>query len=187
MLKLQGEKNCLARLLTRVGRFAPSTPPPMRHTLKCLPISFKIQFKILTLKYKTLSSGKPSYLANFIYLATPGRNLRFNKGSLCSAPKCILSKVFSVCASSLSRKLPLCIHSSESLTSFRQSPKTHLLACRILLSDLTSGSLDDEHGFSLNICFLSYAIWLEAPFELGHADDTDTIEVLSIVLYCTAL
>ena len=79
MLKLQRVQNCLARLVTRAGRFAPSMP--LCHPLHRLPISFRIQFKILTLTHKTLSSGKLSYLANLIRLATPNRNLRFNKGS----------------------------------------------------------------------------------------------------------
>ena len=86
MFKLQRVQNCLARVVTRVGRFAPSIP--LRHSLHWLPISFIIQFKILTLTYKTFSSGKPSYLANLIHLVTPNRNLRFNKGPLLSAPKC---------------------------------------------------------------------------------------------------
>ena len=103
MLKLQRVQNCLARVVTRVGRFAPSTP--LRHSLHWLPISFRIQFKILTLTYKTLSSGKPSYLADLIHLATPSRNLRFNKGPLLSAPKCKTktgTRVFSVCACTFS-------------------------------------------------------------------------------------
>ena len=44
MLKLQRVQNCLARVLTRAGRFAPSNP--LRHSLHWLPISFRIQFKI---------------------------------------------------------------------------------------------------------------------------------------------
>ena len=127
-----GFKECstvFARVVTRAGRFAPSTPA-LRHSLHWLPISFRIQFKILTLTYKTLSSGKPSYLANLIHLATPKRNLRFNKGPLLSAPcKCKTktgTRVFSICAPSLWNKLPLSIRSSESLTCFRQRLKTHL-------------------------------------------------------------
>ena len=79
MLKLQRVQNCLTRVITRAGRFASSTPPPICHSLHLLPISFRIQFKTLTLTYKTLSSGKPSCLANLIHLVTPNRNLRFNK------------------------------------------------------------------------------------------------------------
>ena len=129
MLKLQRVQNCLARVVTRAGRFAPSASTPLRHSLHWLPVSFRIQFKILTLTYKTLSSGKPSYLADLIHLATPNRNLRFNKGPLLSAPKCKTktgTRVFSVCAPSLWSKLPLSIRSSESLTCFGQRLKTHL-------------------------------------------------------------
>ena len=129
MLKLQRVQNCLAREVTRVGCFAPSTP--LRNSLHWLPISFRIQFKILTLLYKTLSSGKPSYLADLIHMATPNRNLRFNKGPLLSTPKCKTktgTRVFSVCAPSLWNKLPLSIRSSESLTSFHQRLKRTSLA-----------------------------------------------------------
>ena len=127
MLKLQRVQNCLARVVTRAGRFAPSIP--LRHSLHWLPISFRIQFKILTLTHKTLSSGKTSYLPNLIHLATPNRNLRFNKGPLLSAPKCKTKTgtiVFSVCAPSLWNKVPLSIRSPEFLTCFRQRLKTHL-------------------------------------------------------------
>ena len=65
MLKLQRVQNCLARVVTMVGCFAPSTP--LCNSLHWLPISFRIQFKILTWTYKTLSSGKPSYLADLIH------------------------------------------------------------------------------------------------------------------------
>ena len=128
MLKLQRVQNCLARVIIRAGRFAPSTPP-LRYSLHWLPISFIIQFNILTLTYKTLSSGKPSYLADLIHLATPNRNLCFNKGPLLSAPKCKTktgTRVFGVCAPFLWNKLPLSIRSSESLTCFRQRLRTHL-------------------------------------------------------------
>ena len=122
-------QNCCARVVTRAGHFAPSTP--LCHSLHWLPTSFRIQFKILTLTYNTLSSGKPSYLAHLIHLATPNRNLRFNKGPLLSAPKCKTKTgtgVFSVCAPSLWYKLPLSICSSASLTCFRQRLKCTSLA-----------------------------------------------------------
>ena len=51
MLKLQRVQNCLAPVVTRAGHFAPSSP--LRHALHWLPISFRIQFKILTLTFKT--------------------------------------------------------------------------------------------------------------------------------------
>ena len=108
------------------GLFALHLASPLRQSLHWLPISFRIQFKILTLTYKTLSSGKPSYLDNVIHLATPNRNLRFNKGPLLFAPECKTrtgTRLFSVCALSLWNKLPLCIRSSESLTCFRQRLK----------------------------------------------------------------
>ena len=88
MLKLQRMQNCIARVVTRAGCFAPSNSPPPSpcHSLHWLPISFRIRLKILTLTYKTLSSGKPSHLANPSHLTTPSRNLHFNKGPHLSTP-----------------------------------------------------------------------------------------------------
>ena len=186
MLQLQRVQTCLARVVTRAGRFAPSTPP-LSHSLHWLPISFRIQFKILTLTHKTLSSGKPSYLANLIHLSTPNRYLRFNKGPLLSAPKSkpkTGTRVFSVCAPSLWNKLPLFIRSSESLTYFRQRLKTHLsgLAYPSYLVDfpiswwriwLSSGLL-----FSVSL------FWAWSALKLDHAANTGAIEVFIFVLYC---
>ena len=123
----QRVQNCFARVITRAGRFAPSSA--LHHSLHWSPISFRIKFKVLTLTCKTLSSGKPSYLANCIHLAAPSRSLQFNKGLLLSAPNCNTktgTRDFSVCAPSFWNKLPPCIRSSESLTCFRQCLKTHL-------------------------------------------------------------
>ena len=47
MFKLQRVQNCLARLVARAGCFAPNIP--LCHSLRWLHISFRIQFKILTL------------------------------------------------------------------------------------------------------------------------------------------
>ena len=44
LLKLQRVQNCLARVVTKSGRFAPSLP--LRRSLHWLPVSFRIQFKI---------------------------------------------------------------------------------------------------------------------------------------------
>ena len=129
MLKLQRVQNCLARVVSRAGRFASSTP--LLHSLHWLPISFRIKFKILTLTYNTLLSGKPSYLGNLIHQVTPRRNLRFNKGPLLSVPTCKTmtgSRAFSVCAPSLWNKLPLSIRLSESLVCFRKRLKTHFFS-----------------------------------------------------------
>ena len=107
MFKLQRVQNCLARVVTSAGCFAPSTP--LHHSLHWLPISFRIQFKVLTLTGKTLSSGKPSYLANLTHLATPSRSLQFNKGPLLSAPNCNTkagTRVFSICAPSPGTNFP---------------------------------------------------------------------------------
>ena len=55
MLKLQRVQNCFARVVTRVGCFAPSTP--LHHSVHRFPISFRIKFKVLALTCKTPSSG----------------------------------------------------------------------------------------------------------------------------------
>ena len=101
------------------------------------PFPSEIQFKILTLTYKTLSSGKSSHLADLIHLATLNRNLWFSKGVsyLLLSPRLRLNLEFSEFVHLLSgTNFPLDIHSSESLTCFQQHLKTRLFGLVYLLS-----------------------------------------------------
>jgi hypothetical protein len=127
LLKLQRVQNCLARVVTKSGRFAPSLP--LRRSLHWLPISFRIEFKIGVLTYKALSTGQPSYLSSLLRKITPSRTLRSNKGKLLSLPRTKTkwgTKAFSSAAPAVWNKLPLHVRSCGTLSSFRKHLKTHL-------------------------------------------------------------
>ena len=125
--RLQRVQNCLARVVTKSGRFASSAP--LRRSLHWLPISFRIQFKINCLTYKILSTEQPSYLFTLLSRAAPTRTLRHNKGLLLSVPR-VKTKMgargFSACAPTLWNSLPLSVRSANTLLSFRKGLKTHL-------------------------------------------------------------
>jgi hypothetical protein len=126
-LKLQRVQNCLARVVSKSGRFAASLP--LRRSLHWLPVSSRIEFKISLLTYKVLSTGQPSYLSTLISRAAPSRTLRSNKGLLLSVPRMKTKtgdRAFSACAPTLWNKLPLSVRSSDTLSAFRKHLKTHL-------------------------------------------------------------
>ena len=127
ILKLQRVQNCLARVVTKSGRFASSLP--LRRSLHWLPISSRIEFKINLLTFKVLSTGQPSYLSNLISRAMPRRILRSNNEILLSVPRVKTmtgARAFSSCAPTLWNRLPLSVRSSDTVSVFRKRLKTHL-------------------------------------------------------------
>jgi hypothetical protein len=67
--KLQIAQNSAARLIGNLGKYDGITQH--RKDLHWLPIPARIQYKILTLVWKTLNNLAPGYLANLIKLCTP--------------------------------------------------------------------------------------------------------------------
>ena len=127
LLKLQRVQNCLARIVTKSGRFAPSLP--LRRSLHWLPVSFRIEFKIGVLTYKALSTEQPAYLSSLLCKTIPSRTLRSNKGLLLSLPRTKTksgTRAFSSAAPAVWNKLPLSVRSCATLLSFRKHLKTHL-------------------------------------------------------------
>ena len=169
MLELQRVQSCLARVVTRDGRFAPSIP--LRPSLHWLPISFRIKFEILPLPYKTLSSGKPSYLANLIHLATPSRSLQFNKGPPLSAPiTAILIPELESSVSVLQVLAATKFHCVFALLNpwlvFGNVLKTHLLGLSYPphLADFPISWWWIYMAFLWTLCLQSF--WLERPLNL---------------------
>ena len=88
MHKLQSAQNSLTRVVL----------PSLRHLsaserlsyLHCLPVNYRIQFKIATLTYKTLATCQPSYLYNLLQVYHPSRVLRLSTQQLLHVPLCLL-------------------------------------------------------------------------------------------------
>src|SRR4029434_10045736 len=73
-LRLQLIQNSAARLLTRTKRREHISP--VLAALHWLPVTFRIDFKVLLLIYKALNGLGPSYIENSLVKYLPSRTLR---------------------------------------------------------------------------------------------------------------
>ncbi len=71
--KLQVVQNSAARILTRTRMRDHITP--VLESLHWLPVSFRVDFKILMLTYKALHGLAPQYLSELLIPYTPTRDL----------------------------------------------------------------------------------------------------------------
>jgi hypothetical protein len=74
--KLQRVQNSLARLVVGGGRWTHA--PSILTDLHWLPVSTRINYIILLLSYKALTSQRPSYLHELLQIGRPVRQLRSN-------------------------------------------------------------------------------------------------------------
>ena len=73
-LKLQGVKNCLARVVTKSPRFCHITP--LLKSLHWLPVRYMIKFMLCSLTYQALPNGQPVYIRNMLQPLRKVRTLR---------------------------------------------------------------------------------------------------------------
>ena len=78
--------------------------------LHWLPVSFRLQFKIMLITYKVLHDRAPIYIQELLQLYTPSRNLRSSNRNLLVKPYFNLNlygkQAFSVAAPELWNNLP---------------------------------------------------------------------------------
>lgn len=126
--RLQTVQNSAARLLTRTKRGEHITPVLAK--LHWLPVSFRIDFKILLITYKALHNLGPDYIIDLLIPYCPSRPLRSTNLCLLTVPDCRLAtrgdRSFAVRAPKLWNSLPLNIKSSPSVSSFKTNLKTYL-------------------------------------------------------------
>ena len=126
--KLQRVQNSLARIVKRVRRYDHITPALIE--LHWLPIRSRIQYKVALLTFKTMSTNRPSYLAELLSVHRPARELR-------SVQRCQLqvgicrtvfgSRAFRHAAATVWNSLPIELaNTSLSLPTFKKHLKTHL-------------------------------------------------------------
>ena len=126
--RLQLVQNAAARLITGTRRSDHITP--VLAELHWLPVSFRIDFKILLLTFKALNGLAPSYLCDMVKPYVPTRTLRSaGRGLLKETDKVTLvsrgDRAFSVKAPKLWNSLPEELRLSTSLLSFKSLLKTH--------------------------------------------------------------
>ena len=127
--RLQKVQNAAARVIFRIAKFDHITPALI--DLHWLPVSFRVQFKLLLLVYKALHNQSPSYINDLLSLK-PATNyaLRSSAKSLLVVPKVNCStlgdRAFAHAAPVLWNSLPLTIRTSSSLAIFKKQLKTFL-------------------------------------------------------------
>ncbi len=126
--RLQHIMNCAARLVTGAGKFDHITP--VLKSLHWLPVSFRIQFKILCMVFKTLNGQAPDYLCKAVTQYIPKRALRSSDQRLLVVPKVRTKKygerAFSFAAPHLYNSLPEKIRMANTIDTFKANLKTHL-------------------------------------------------------------
>ncbi|KAK6171831.1 hypothetical protein SNE40_018257 [Patella caerulea] len=126
--KLQKLQNSAARLITGSSKFNHITP--ILFNLHWLPITYRIDYKILLLTFKCLNGLAPVYLSQLLNQYQPNRQLRSSSDNwlLCesNAKSSTGERSFAVKAPKLWNKLPLTARSCESLQTFKSNLKTFL-------------------------------------------------------------
>ena len=128
--KLQYVQNAAARLLTGSRKHDHITP--LLKDLHWLPVSERINFKILLLTFKSINSLAPKYLSDLLTLYRPPRALRSANKSLLVQPRFNLKtygqRAFSVIAPKLWNALPPDNRTCTCLDTFKAKLKTHLFS-----------------------------------------------------------
>ena len=126
--KLQRVQNTAARVIAGASKYQHITP--ILKELHWLPVSKRIEYKLLVLAFKALHGQAPSYLKDLLVWYEPPRSLRSGSQQLLFVPKTRLKtfgdKAFSVQAPRLWNSLPLHLRCESSLLSFKRSLKTLL-------------------------------------------------------------
>ena len=116
--RLQNLQNTAARIITRTSRYDHITP--VLKELHWIPVTHRVDFKILVHVYKALHNQSPIYVKDLLELYQPARYLR--------SPKTRTVRYGDRCFSSVAPKLwnalPVIIRDAKSLDVFKRSLKT---------------------------------------------------------------
>ena len=128
--KLQRVLNTAARIVSRTPRFESISPVCMR--LHWLPVTARVEYKVLILTYKALHGLAPGYLADFLQQYQPGRALRSEDRKLLHVPRTRLitygDRAFPKAAPVLWNSLPQAARDAQTLDTFKRHIKTFLFA-----------------------------------------------------------
>lgn len=134
--RLQLVQNAATRLITGTRRSEHITP--VLAALHWLPVTFRIDFKILLLTFKALNGLAPQYLTDLLDPHIPVRRLRSSGAALLDVPTSRLvtkgDRAFAVRAPTLWNSLPLDIRVANSIGIFKTKLKTHFYRKAFLTS-----------------------------------------------------
>ena len=125
---LQLVQNTAARVLT--GTRKRDHISPVLASLHWLPVTARIDFKVLLLTYKALHGQAPSYLEDLIVPYHPNKTLRSQNAGFLAVPRVLKSsmggRAFCYRAPLLWNKLPIQIRGADTLSIFKNRLKTFL-------------------------------------------------------------
>ena len=126
--RLQIIQNSAARLLTNTKKREHITP--ILAALHWLPVSFRIDFKILLMTFKACHGLAPTYISALLSPHVSGRCLRSSDMALLKVhpSRCVTrgDRAFAVRAPKLWNALPVELRRAKSVSSFKTLLKTHL-------------------------------------------------------------
>ncbi len=126
--QLQLIQNAAARILTRTRQSEHITP--VLRSLHWLPVTFRIDFKVLLLIYKSLNGQGPKYIADMLTEYNPNRPLRSLGSSQLEIPRVHTKQGESALAIMPPwNQLPEEIRCAKTLATFKSSLKTRLFSC----------------------------------------------------------
>ncbi len=128
--QLQLIQNAAARILTRTRTSEHITP--VLRSLHWLPVTFRIDFKVLLLVYKSLNGLGPKYMSDMLTEYKPNRPLRSLGSSQLEIPRVHTKQgesAFSYYAARSWNQLPEEIRCVKTLATFKSSLKTQLFSC----------------------------------------------------------
>ena len=119
--RLQKVQNAVARVTFQIAKFDHITPALI--DLHWLPVTFRVQFKVLLLVYKSLHNQSPSYITDLLSMKPAAKSLLIVPKVNCST---LRDRAFAHAAPVLWNSLPLTIRTSCSLAIFKKQLKTFL-------------------------------------------------------------
>ena len=127
--KLQKVQTAAARLVCKAKKS--DHIHPILETLHWLPVTHRIQYKISTICFSSISGTAPQYLSDLLQPYTPARQLQSVSDTQTFFTSCVNTKTFgerssSYAGPSLWNNLPQTLHHSDSTSSFKAALKTHL-------------------------------------------------------------
>ena len=126
--RLQKIQNTAARIVMRVRKFDHISP--VLKQLHWLPVSKRLEYKILLLAFKALHNQGPSYITDLLEIYKPSRELRSGTKLQLVVPKTRLAmfgdRTFSKAAALHWNNLPEDVKCSPSSDIFKKRLKTHL-------------------------------------------------------------
>src|SRR4029434_2900685 len=126
--KLQYIQNSAARILMKVREYEHITP--ILHSLNWLPVSFRIDFKVLILTHTCINGHAPPYMQERITPQTSTRTLSTTTSTLLRVPTIKLrtmgDRAFCSGAPCLWNSLPDHLRATQTLDSFKTGLKTFL-------------------------------------------------------------